>query len=164
METTLEPKTKVRESTSPQLTCVITGTTRPTNEKYLRSKAEKKGITVNDFVQYYAGKQAVKRLRAGQSYIASAAGDNGNPAVQFVFFEVHGIFLFQFTRFSQQRSSLPTFRTTMLTAIARRTIICGQSPWLQKTMGRTWPDGDQTQEGDNGQSRTFSTVSQIQPT
>ena len=67
METTLEPKTETRKSTSHQLTCVITGNTRPTNERYLRSKAEKKGITVNDFVQYYAGKQAVKRLRAGQS-------------------------------------------------------------------------------------------------
>ena len=66
METSVE-QPQVRKSTSPKLTCVITGTTRPTNEKYLRSKAEKKGASIEQFVQYYACKQAVKRLRAGMS-------------------------------------------------------------------------------------------------
>jgi hypothetical protein len=66
METVVENTTKVRKSASPKLTCVITGSTRPTNENYLKSKAEKKGIPVQEFVQYYASKQAVKRLRAGQ--------------------------------------------------------------------------------------------------
>ena len=67
MEATLEQKPKVRKSTSPKLTCVITGTTRPTNENYLKSKADKKGISVKDFALHYTSKQAVKRLRAGQS-------------------------------------------------------------------------------------------------
>jgi flagellar basal body-associated protein FliL len=69
METIVQEQqeTNTRKSTSPKLTCVITGTIRATNEKYLQSKAEKKGISVDEFVQNYAGKQAVKRLRTGQS-------------------------------------------------------------------------------------------------
>ena len=66
METTIE-KPEARKSTSPKLTCVITGSTRPTNDKYLRSKADKKGASIEQFVQYYACKQAVKRLRVGMS-------------------------------------------------------------------------------------------------
>jgi hypothetical protein len=62
-----EQETNTRKSPSPKLTCVITGTTRPTNEKYLQSKADKRGISVQEFVENYAGKQAVKRLRAGYS-------------------------------------------------------------------------------------------------
>ena len=67
MQATAEQQTKSRKSTSPKLTCIITGKVRPTNEKYLASKAEKKGVSVQEFAQYYAGKQAVKRLRAGMS-------------------------------------------------------------------------------------------------
>lgn len=52
---------------SPKLTCVITGTNRPTNQKYLESKAAKRGVTVDEFVNFYTSKQAVKRLRAGMS-------------------------------------------------------------------------------------------------
>jgi hypothetical protein len=62
-----DQESNTHKSTSPKLTCVVTGTTRPTNEKYLQSKADKKGISVKDFVENYAGKQVVKRLRAGQS-------------------------------------------------------------------------------------------------
>ena len=62
MEAT-EQQTNTRTSSAPKLTCVITGATRPTNTRYLQVKAEKK----DELTQYYAGKQAVKRLRAGQS-------------------------------------------------------------------------------------------------
>ena len=66
MEATLE-QTKTRKSTSPKLTCVITGKTRSSNEKYLAAKAQDRNVSVEDFTQYYACKQAVKRLRAGMS-------------------------------------------------------------------------------------------------
>jgi len=66
MEAT-EQQTNTRTSSAPKLTCVITGATRPTNTRYLQVKAEKKGVSVDELTQYYAGKQAVKRLRAGQS-------------------------------------------------------------------------------------------------
>ena len=67
MQATVEQQTKTRKSSSPQLTCIITGKTRPTNDRYLKSKAEKRGVSVEDFTRYYASKQAVKRLRAGMS-------------------------------------------------------------------------------------------------
>ena len=62
MQATLEQDV---QSTSPKLTCVITGKTRPSNQKYLAAKAEKRNVSVEQFTQYYACKQAVKRLRAG---------------------------------------------------------------------------------------------------
>jgi len=67
MEATVQQVEQTNKATTPQLTCIITGKTRPTNEKYLRSKAEMKGVSVEDFTRYYASKQAVKRLRAGMS-------------------------------------------------------------------------------------------------
>jgi|TARA_R110002050_G_scaffold46321_2_gene108930 hypothetical protein len=66
MEAT-EQQTNTRTPSAPKLTCVITGATRPTNTRYLQSKAEKKGVSVDEFTQCYAGKQAVKRLRSGSS-------------------------------------------------------------------------------------------------
>jgi len=72
METTLE-QTKTRQSASPKLTCLITGKVRPSNEKYLASKAEKKGVSVEYFTQNYVCKQAAKRLRAGMSVEAVRA-------------------------------------------------------------------------------------------
>lgn len=67
MEATLEQKTKTRKSTSPKLTCVVTGKTRSSNEKYLAAKAADRNVSAEEFAQYYACKQAVKRLRAGMS-------------------------------------------------------------------------------------------------
>jgi hypothetical protein len=64
MEATLE---QTKQNASPTLTCIITGTTRPSNEKYLHIKAEKKGVSVAEFSRYYACKAAVKRLRTGMS-------------------------------------------------------------------------------------------------
>ena len=64
MEATLE---KQQKTNSPKLTCTVTGKVRPTNEKYLAQKAESRGVDLNQFIQYYACKQAVKRLRAGMS-------------------------------------------------------------------------------------------------
>ena len=66
-EQTQTQERQPRKSTSPKLTCIITGKVRPTNEKYLAAKAAKRGVDVDQFVQYYASKQAVKRLRAGMS-------------------------------------------------------------------------------------------------
>lgn len=63
MEATLEQQ----KATSPKLTCLITGKVRPTNESYLAKKAESRGVSVSQFAEYYACKQAVKRLRAGMS-------------------------------------------------------------------------------------------------
>jgi hypothetical protein len=64
MEATLE---KQQKTNSPKLICIITGKVRPTNEKYLAEKAESRGVGMDQFIQYYACKQAVKRLRAGMS-------------------------------------------------------------------------------------------------
>lgn len=52
---------------APKLTCVITGKSRPTNLKYLESKAEKRNVSAEHFASFYACKQAVTRLRAGKS-------------------------------------------------------------------------------------------------
>ncbi len=52
---------------APKLTCVITGKNRPTNLKYLESKAEKRNVSAEHFASLYACKQAVTRLRAGKS-------------------------------------------------------------------------------------------------
>ena len=52
---------------APKLTCVITGKSRPTNLKYLMSKAAKRGVSTEHFASFYACKQAVTRLRAGKS-------------------------------------------------------------------------------------------------
>ena len=64
MEATLEQQ---QTATSPKLTCLITGKIRPTNENYLAKKAENRGVSVEQFTENYACKQAVKRLRAGMS-------------------------------------------------------------------------------------------------
>lgn len=66
MEATLQ-EPKKRRSTSPKLTCLVTGKVRPSNENYLASKASKKGVSVEYFTQNYVCKEAVKRLRAGQT-------------------------------------------------------------------------------------------------
>ena len=74
METTVqEPQTQTHKPTSPKLTCIITGTVRPSNEKYLAEKAQKRGTAVDFFAQNYACKKAVKRLRAGMSVEATRA-------------------------------------------------------------------------------------------
>ena len=52
---------------APKLSCVITGKSRPTNLKYLESKAEKRNVSAEHFASFYACKQAVTRLRAGKS-------------------------------------------------------------------------------------------------
>ena len=67
METATVQEQQVRKSTSPKLTCLITGKVRPSNEKYLADKAQKRGVSAEYFSQNYACKQAVKRLRAGMS-------------------------------------------------------------------------------------------------
>jgi hypothetical protein len=70
MQPTLEQPQSV---TSPKLTCIITGKIRPSNDKYLRAKAEAKGISIDEFSRYYTSKQAVKRLRAGMSVVDTRA-------------------------------------------------------------------------------------------
>ena len=65
MEATVQEQQTAKKPTSPKLTCVVTGKTRPSNERYLSSKAEQRNVTVEHFTQHYVCKQAVKRLRAG---------------------------------------------------------------------------------------------------
>ena len=67
METAILQDPQVRKTTSPKLTCLITGKVRPSNEKYLADKAQMRGVSVEYFTQNYACKQAVKRLRTGMS-------------------------------------------------------------------------------------------------
>ena len=52
---------------APKLSCVITGKSRPTNLKYLMSKAAKRNVSTEHFASFYACKQAVTRLRAGKT-------------------------------------------------------------------------------------------------
>jgi hypothetical protein len=52
---------------TPKLVCQVTGKTRVTNQKYLASKAEKKNITVEEFLETYVSKDAVRQLKAGRT-------------------------------------------------------------------------------------------------
>lgn len=45
-----------------KLTCLVTGATRATNMKYLQSKAERLGVTVDEIVNNYVSKAGLKQL------------------------------------------------------------------------------------------------------
>jgi hypothetical protein len=64
---------------APKLICVITGKSRPTNAKYLESKAWKRNVSCEHFASFYACKQAVTRLRAGKSVDEVRAELEVNP-------------------------------------------------------------------------------------
>ena len=67
MEATVQEQQITQNPTSPRLTCVVTGKTRPSNEKYLSVKADQRNVSVEYFTEHYTCKQAVKRLRAGMA-------------------------------------------------------------------------------------------------
>ena len=73
MNTTIESavveqtEATLKRQPAPKLTCVITGKSRPTNLKYLESKAAKRNVSAEHFASFYACKQAVTRLRAGKT-------------------------------------------------------------------------------------------------
>jgi hypothetical protein len=45
-----------------KLTCVITGTTRATNQNYLSAKASRLGVTVEEIISNYVSKTGLKQL------------------------------------------------------------------------------------------------------
>lgn len=52
---------------TPKLVCNVTGKSRVTNRKYLQSKADKKNITVEEFLAYYVSKDVLRQLKAGRT-------------------------------------------------------------------------------------------------
>lgn len=45
-----------------KLTCVITGTTRATNQNYLNDKASRVGVSVDEIINNYVSKTGLKQL------------------------------------------------------------------------------------------------------
>jgi hypothetical protein len=45
----------------------VTGSSRVTNQKYLSVKAQNKDTTVEEFLQYYVCKDALRQLKAGRT-------------------------------------------------------------------------------------------------
>ena len=45
-----------------KLTCVITGTTRATNQNYLNAKASRVGVSVDEIINNYVSKTGLKQL------------------------------------------------------------------------------------------------------
>lgn len=56
-----------KKAVTPKLTCNVTGKARVTNRKYLQAKADKKNITVEEYLDYYVCKDALRQLKAGKS-------------------------------------------------------------------------------------------------
>ena len=50
-----------------KLTCVITGTTRATNQNYLNAKASRVGVSVDEIISNYVSKERLKQLQADNS-------------------------------------------------------------------------------------------------
>lgn len=45
-----------------KLTCLVSGKSRATNQKYLEAKASRLGVTVQDIVSNYVSKEGLKQL------------------------------------------------------------------------------------------------------
>ena len=45
-----------------KLTCIITGKSRPTNQKYLDAKASKLGVSVEELIKNYVSKEGLKQM------------------------------------------------------------------------------------------------------
>jgi hypothetical protein len=45
-----------------KLTCLVTGKSRATNQKYLESKASRLGVAVEDIVNSYVSKEGLKQM------------------------------------------------------------------------------------------------------
>ena len=64
---------------TPKLVCQVTGKSRVTNQKYLASKAEKKNITVEEFLETYVSKDALRQLKAGRTVAHVRESVEGAP-------------------------------------------------------------------------------------
>jgi len=56
-----------KQSTTPKLTCNVTGISRYTNEKYLNEKARVLNCTVEEVLSNYVSKSVAKMLREGKT-------------------------------------------------------------------------------------------------
>ena len=63
----LTVKKKPKNTKQPYLTCIITENQRPTTIKYLESKADKLGVTVDALRANYISKPAMTLLNKGMS-------------------------------------------------------------------------------------------------
>lgn len=54
-----------------KLVCVITGTTRATNQNYLSAKASRLGVTVEEVISNYVSKAGLKQLASDSSIDAT---------------------------------------------------------------------------------------------
>jgi len=52
----------------PKLTCLITGKQRTSNIKYLKIKADRLGVSVDQLQKYYVSREAIRELRKGLSF------------------------------------------------------------------------------------------------
>ena len=59
----LKSQKKPKNTTQPYLTCIVTGTQRPTTLKYLETKAEKLGVDVDELISHYISKPALSLLK-----------------------------------------------------------------------------------------------------
>lgn len=67
---------------TPKLVCQVTGKSRVTNQKYLAAKAEKKEITVEDFLATYICKDALRQLKAGRTVQEVRDGTTDAPTTE----------------------------------------------------------------------------------
>lgn len=56
-----------KSNTLPKLVCQVTGKSRTSNIKYLEAKALRTGVTVDQLVNNYVSREAIKLLRKGQT-------------------------------------------------------------------------------------------------
>jgi hypothetical protein len=51
-----------------KLTCTVTGSSRPTNQKYLDAKASKLGVSVDVLMKNYVSKAGLKQIESDENY------------------------------------------------------------------------------------------------
>jgi hypothetical protein len=80
-----EMNNTTKSNTLPKLACQVTGKPRTSNIKYLEAKALRTGVTVDQLVNNYVSREAIKLLRTGQtleqvrSTLGVAEGFNARP-------------------------------------------------------------------------------------
>lgn len=65
-----------------QITCIVTGRSRLTNQKYLDAKAQRLGTDASEVVKHYVCRPAMKLLRAGKTLaeVRTTLGTEGTVA------------------------------------------------------------------------------------
>lgn len=68
-----------KEKQTLQITCIVTGKSRLTNQVYLAAKAARLGVEVKDVTSNYINRAAMKLLRAGKTLaeVRTALGTEG---------------------------------------------------------------------------------------